>query len=165
MKTTYDIKNFWTGKVIYTAEIECADDASDAVKRGMAAVAALRDGVSLRNADLSGAYLIGAPVVEGIHKRVYDAATADPELFDMSTFATGTGHGCGTAQCRAGWVIHVAGHAGLDLEDKIGTPAAAMAIYLASDPERWKNEPTPDFFTTTNEAALADMARMAGVTE
>ena len=55
------------------------------------------------------------------------------------------------------------GQPGLDLEAKIGTPAAAMAIYMASDPERWKNERLPDFYCD-NATALADMARMAGVT-
>ena len=65
---------------------------------------------------------------------------------------------------RAGWVIHVAGQPGLDLEAKIGTPAAAMAIYLASDPERWAVEKLPDFYCD-NETALADMKRMAGVAE
>ena len=70
---------------------------------------------------------------------------------------------CGTSHCRAGWVVTLAGQPGLDLEAKIGTPAAAMAIYMASDPERWKNERLPDFYCD-NATALADMARMAGVT-
>ena len=116
----------------------------------------------LREAYLREADLSGAPVIEDIHTKVYAAATARPDLFDMSTFATGSGHSCGTAQCRAGWVLAIAGKEGLDLEAKIGTPAAAMAIYMASDPERWKTERLPDFYTD-NATALADMARMAGV--
>jgi hypothetical protein len=69
---------------------------------------------------------------------------------------------CGTSHCRAGWVVTLAGKEGADLEAKIGTPAAAIAIYMASDPERWKTERLPDFYCN-NETALADMARMAGV--
>lgn len=126
---------------------------------------------NLREADLRGAYLSGAnlrwailapaPAIPDIHAKVYAAATARPELFDMSVFATRSGHTCGTAQCRAGWVLHVAGQEGLDLEAKIGTPAAAMAIYLASDPDRWKTERMPDFYNMDNAAVLADMKRMA----
>jgi hypothetical protein len=113
-------------------------------------------------ADLRGADLGGAPIVENIHEKVYAAATANPELFDMSTFAEGSGHTCGTAQCRAGWVLAVSGQEGLDLEGKIGTPGAAMAIYLASDPERWKTERLPNFYCD-NDTALSDMKRMAGL--
>jgi hypothetical protein len=69
---------------------------------------------------------------------------------------------CGTSHCRAGWVVTLAGKEGADLEAKIGTPAAAMAIYMASDPERWKTERLPNFYCN-NVTALADMARMAGV--
>lgn len=119
-------------------------------------------GVNLIGANLSGVNLSGAPAIEDIHAKVYAAATAEPELFDMTTFASGSGHTCGTAQCRAGWVLHVAGKEGLDLEAKIGTAAAAMAIYIASDPERWKTERLPNFYTN-NATALADMARMAGI--
>ena len=68
----------------------------------------------------------------------------------------------GASHCRAGWVVTLAGKEGADLAAKIGTPAAAIAIYMASDPERWKTERLPDFYCN-NASALADMARMAGV--
>ena len=110
----------------------------------------------LRGAYLRGANLSGAPVIDDIHAKVY-AAASQPGALDM-----GSWH-CGTSHCRAGWVVTLAGQPGLDLEAKIGTPAAAMAIYMASDPERWKNERLPDFYCD-NATALADMARMAGVT-
>ena len=120
---------------------------------------------NLSEADLSGAYLIGvdlrganlseAPIIEDIHAKVY-AAASQPGALDM-----GQWH-CGTSHCRAGWVVTLAGKEGLDLEAKIGTPAAATAIYMASDPERWKTERLPDFYCGNN-TALADMARMAGV--
>jgi hypothetical protein len=109
----------------------------------------------LRWADLRGADLGGAPVIEDIHAKVY-AAASQPGALDM-----GKWH-CGTSHCRAGWVVTLAGKEGLDLESKIGTPAAAVAIYMASDPDRWKEERLPDFYCD-NATALADMARMAGV--
>ena len=188
---SFDILNRWTGKIVFTAEIDADEDTSRTVKLGLAvrvAVKAKSDlsgadlsgaylrgaylsgadlrGADLRGADLSDAYLSGAdlrgadlsdaPVIEDIHAKVY-AAASQPGALDM-----GKWH-CGTSHCRAGWVVTLAGQPGLDLEAKIGTPAAAMAIYMASDPERWKEERLPDFYCG-NAEALADMARMAGVT-
>ncbi len=117
-------------------------------------------GADLSGADLSGADLSGAPVIHDIHKAVYEAA-ARPGMLDMSIFATGR-HSCGTSQCRAGWVVTLAGDAGAALESKIGTPAAAAFIYLASDPVRFQTERLPDFYCG-NDQALADMKRMAEV--
>ena len=248
---SFDILHRWTGKLVFTAEIEAEDGASRAIKLGLAIRVAVRakadlsgadlsgaylswadlseanlrganlreadlSGANLREADLRGAYLSeadlswanlseanlrgaylsgadlseanlseanlrgtnlsgadlreaylsgtnlsgadlsGAPVIDDIHAKVY-AAASQPGALDM-----GSWH-CGTSHCRAGWVVTLAGQPGLDLEAKIGTPAAAMAIYMASDPERWKNERLPDFYCD-NATALADMARMAGVT-
>ena len=213
----FQIKNRWTGSVIFTSEIDADESAPRSIKLGLAvhiAVnekaplrdadllgadlsdadlrgadlsdadlrdadlrgadlrgATLRDadlrgadlrgatlrGATLRDADLSGASLGAAPVIEDIHAKVY-AAASQPGALDM-----GRWH-CGTSHCRAGWVVTLAGKEGLDLEAKIGTPAAAMAIYMASDPERWKTERLPDFYCA-NETALADMARMAGVSK
>ena len=188
---SFDILHRWTGKLVFTAEIEAEYGASRAIKLGLAIRVAVRAkaylrgadlrgadlrgaylsgadlrgaylrgadlrGADLRGADLSGAYLRGAPVIDDIHAMVY-AAASQPGALDM-----GAWH-CGTSHCRAGWVVTLAGQPGLDLEAEIGTPAAAMAIYMASDPERWKNERLPDFYCD-NATALADMARMAGVT-
>ena len=198
---SFDILHRWTGKLVFTAEIEAEDGASRAIKLGLAIRVAVRakaylrgadlrganlsgadlsgadlseaylreaylrganlSGANLSGADLSEAYLrganlSGAPVIDDIHAKVY-AAASQPGALDM-----GSWH-CGTSHCRAGWVVTLAGQPGLDLEAKIGTPAAAMAIYMASDPERWKNERLPDFYCD-NATALADMARMAGVT-
>jgi hypothetical protein len=113
-------------------------------------------GANLSGAKLSGAKLSEAPVIENIHAKVY-AAASQPGALNMMHWH------CGTSHCRAGWVVTLAGKEGLDLEAKIGTPAAAMAIYMASDPDRWKAERLPDFYCD-NATALADMARMAGVT-
>jgi hypothetical protein len=104
-------------------------------------------GADLSYADLSDANLSGAPRIENIHQKVYAAASA-PGALNM-----GDWHFCETTHCRAGWVTHLAGEEGRALEKKIGTPAAASLIYLASDP----NIGTfPDFYCG-NEAALESM--------
>jgi hypothetical protein len=130
-------------------------DLSGADLSGADLIGADLSGAYLSGADLIGADLSGAPIIEDIHAKVY-AAASQPGALNM-----GSWH-CGTSHCRAGWVVTLAGKEGLDLEAKIGTPAAAMAIYMASDPERWKTERLPNFYCA-NETALADMARMAGV--
>jgi hypothetical protein len=133
----------------------CGADLSNADLRGAELCGADLSNADLRGAELCGADLRGAPVIEDIHAKVYDAAS-QPGALDM-----GMWH-CGTSHCRAGWVVTLAGKEGADLEAKIGTPAAATAIYMASDPERWKTERLPNFYCGNTEA-LADMARMAGV--
>jgi hypothetical protein len=55
-----DIKNRFTGKVQFTAEIECSEDAAKSIKIGLAVKWALKSGADLRGADLGGAYLRGA---------------------------------------------------------------------------------------------------------
>lgn len=161
----FEIRNRWSGDVQFTAEIDCAADASPSAMAGLAVEWAVAAGADLSGVDLSSAYfsvaylseayLSEAPVIEDIHAKVYDAAS-QPGALDMSVWH------CGTSHCRAGWVVKLAGKEGADLEAKIGTPAAAMAIYMVSDPERWKTERLPDFYCGNTEA-LADMARMAGV--
>ena len=178
----FDVLNKWTGKVQFSAEIKCDDSASVGLKIGLAVLwawnnravlrdAVLRDavlrGADLRDADLSGAALRGSdlsdadlrdadlsgvPIIPDIHKVVY-AAAAQPGALDMSQWH------CGTAHCRAGWVVTLAGEAGKTLEFCLGTPVAAALIYLASDP---KIERIPNFYCA-NAEALADMARLAGV--
>ena len=130
---------------------------TDAVLRG----AVLRDavlrgadltGADLTSADLTGADLRGAPKIENIHQAVYAAAAA-PGALDMALWH----NTCGTAHCRAGWVVTLAGDEGKKLEERIGTPGAAMQIYLASDP---KIDRLPDFYCGNDEAP-ADMKRLA----
>ncbi len=65
MRFKVEIKHRWNASILFTAEIEAAEDASAAVKTGEAVKAAyLRGaylrGAYLRGADLSGAYLRGA---------------------------------------------------------------------------------------------------------
>ena len=125
-------------------------------------------GVDLRGADLRGADLIGAslsranlsgaPKIENIHQTVYNAVIATPDKFDMSIWHGGEyKHACDTTHCRAGWVVALAGDAGRELEKRIGTPAAASLIYMASDPDIGQ---FPNFYCN-NEAALADMKARA----
>ena len=41
-------------------------------------------------------------------------------------------HTCDTTHCRAGWVTHLAGKEGKELEDEFTTSMAAIMIYNAS---------------------------------
>ena len=178
----YDVLNRWTGKVQFTATIECDANASAGFKMGLAVKwgrinGAVLRGAHLRGADLSGAHLRGAdlrgadlrgadlsdadlrgadlsdaPKIENIHQAVYAAASA-PDALDMGQWH----NECGTAHCRAGWAVVLAGEAGKALEAKIGTPSAATLIYLASDPEL---DRFPSFYCS-NAEALADMKARA----
>jgi uncharacterized protein YjbI with pentapeptide repeats len=173
----FDVLNIWTNEVSFTAEVDCHETATRSVKLGLAVSWASKtgaylngadlsganlSGANLRDANLSGAYLSGAnlsganlsgvPRILDIHKAVYAAASRDGAL-DMSQWH------CGTTHCRAGWVVTLAGDAGAAMEYCIGTSAAAALIYLASDPTI---DRIPDFHCS-NEAALADMARLAGI--
>ena len=147
--------------VLSDADLSGAD-LSGAVLRG----AVLRDAdlsdAVLSDADLRGAVLRGAdlsdadwiPRIENIHSVIYEAASQDGSL-DMGSWHS-NGY-CGTTHCRAGWVVVKAGEGGRVLEGVYGTAAAAALIYQASDPSL---ERIPDFYTN-NDAALADMKRLA----
>ena len=184
MSTTtekFDVLNRWTGKVQFTAEISVTPDMTPSIKLGLAVRWGYRSGADLRGADLSGAYLrdadlsgadlsgaylsgaylrdaylsgadlSGAPIIENIHQRVYEAAS-QPAALNMAEW-----HTCDTTHCRAGWVVALAGDDGKALEGRIGTPAAATLIYLASDPTL---EKFPSFYCG-NDEALEDMKRLA----
>jgi len=57
----FDIKNRFTGSVIFTAEIDdCAADAPDGIKLGLAVLVAVKARAYLTRADLAGAYLARA---------------------------------------------------------------------------------------------------------
>jgi hypothetical protein len=124
----------------------------------------LRD-ADLRAADLSAADLSGAtvggatldlnnvPKIPNIHRSVY-AAAAELNALNMADW-----HSCGTTHCRGGWITTLAEDAGRALEERLGTPAAAALIYLASDPTL---ERIPDFYASS-QAALADMKRLAEI--
>jgi uncharacterized protein YjbI with pentapeptide repeats len=106
-------------------------------------------GANLSGANLSGADLRGAeivPVVPRIDAAILERIESGGVL-DMKTW-----HTCETTHCRAGWAVTLAGEAGKELEDKIGTSAAAALIYTASRP----GERVPDWYAS-NEDALADI--------
>ena len=131
-----------------------------AVLRGVNLSGANLSSTDLDAADLSGANLRGVdwgdvdiPVIDNIHKRVYEAAS-QPGALDM-----GDWHTCETTHCRAGWAVVLAGKQGRKLEEEYGPSVAACMIYSKSDPEMAR---MPDFHCSDAEA-LADMERMAGV--
>ena len=183
----YEIRNRWTGEAQFSAEIDATDGAPRGLKIGLAIKWALKNranlrgadlsdadlrGANLRGADLRGANLRGAnlsdadlrgadlsdadwiPVIPNIHPTVYEAASAGGALDMGSWHSNGF---CGTTHCRAGWVTHLAGEAGRVMDGIMGTAAAAAMIYAKSDP---KMERVPNFHAT-DEAALADMKRLA----
>ena len=63
-----------------------------------------------------------------------------------------TWHTCGTTHCRAGWVTHLAGEEGRQLELAVGTASAAYLIYRKSDPSPYALN-----FYADNATALKDM--------
>ena len=69
----------------------------------------------------------------------------------------GDWHTCDTTHCRAGWVVTLAGEAGKALEQFFDTPLAAALIYRESSPHKVSMAR----FFDDNEAAMADMRRMA----
>jgi predicted metal-dependent hydrolase len=93
-------------------------------------------------------------VIEGIHQKLY-AAVSQPSALDM-----GRWHFCETTHCRAGWVVHLAGEAGYELERRTSALFAAQQIYKASG-----YEISPARFFDSNEDALADMKRLAEVVQ
>ena len=57
MTIKFDILNRFTDEVIYTAEIDCADDVPFPVKKGLAVKQAAKDGADLIGANLTNANL------------------------------------------------------------------------------------------------------------
>jgi hypothetical protein len=92
------------------------------------------------------------PVIENIHQRVYEAASARPDALIMDRW-----HTCDTTHCRAGWVVHLAGEAGKRLEQHTSTLFAALQIYNVSSPI----EVSPVKFFEDNATALEDMKKCA----
>ena len=61
----FSIHNRFTNAVQFTADIDCAEGASEATKKGLAVLWALKNGADLRWATLTGADLTGATLAEG----------------------------------------------------------------------------------------------------
>ncbi len=142
----FEIKNRFTGNVQFTADIK-GRFRKISIRIGLAVKWAIKIGADLRGADLS-----GIPIIKNIHQTVYAAAKNNGDL-DMSSWHSL----CGTTHCRAGFVTLIAGKEGKELEDKIGTGAAAALIYIKSDP---KLERLPNWIAN-DEDALNDMKRLA----
>jgi Pentapeptide repeats (8 copies) len=56
----FDVLNRWSGEVQFSAEIDCAEDASTRIKVGLAVRWGYANGASLDGASLDGASLVGA---------------------------------------------------------------------------------------------------------
>lgn len=67
----FDVKNRFTGDIKFTAEIDCAESADNALKLGLAVKWALENGANLEGAYLADAYLEGA-YLEGAYLRGAD---------------------------------------------------------------------------------------------
>jgi hypothetical protein len=69
-----------------------------------------------------------------------------------------TWHTCETAHCRGGWVTHLAGKEGAELEERFGMPLAAHIIYKNSSeiPVPWNQ-----YYNFNNDEALKDIIRCA----
>lgn len=90
------------------------------------------------------------PVIDDIHKRVFEAAS-QPNALCMSSW-----NKCGTTHCRGGWVVTLAGKEGRELEEKTSTLFAAIQIYKASGYVIY-----PIRFFDSEEKSLEDMKRLA----
>ena len=66
------------------------------------------------------------PKIDNIHQKVFEAASR-PNGLNMNDW-----HTCETTHCRAGWVVHLAGETGRNLEQHTSTLFAAMMIYETS---------------------------------
>ena len=62
----FEVRNRWTSRVQFTAEITCSPDASVGVKLGLAVRWARRSGADLSGADLRGADLRGAVLSDAV---------------------------------------------------------------------------------------------------
>jgi uncharacterized protein YjbI with pentapeptide repeats len=179
----FKIKNRWSDKVQFVAEIDCDKDTSIDVKIGLAVKWAIKARANLSDANLAGANLAGAnlaganladaylaganlarakkidpadiPVIPNIDAAIL-AEIERGGVLDMGAWHGPHDHWCGTTHCRAGWAIHIAGEKGKALEDRVGAQFAGTLIYQASRP----GVPTPWFFDS-NEGALADLRKCA----
>ncbi len=75
------IKNRWNGAVLFEAEIECAADASDGIRLGLAVRVALEAGTDLARANLADADLTGADLARA---NLADANLAGANLADAN---------------------------------------------------------------------------------
>jgi hypothetical protein len=94
------------------------------------------------------------PIIENIHQKLYETIKPNGH---SNKLKMDNWHTCDTTHCRAGWIIHLAGESGYELESKTSTQFAAMQIYKSSSPIRV----SPVRFFQSNEAAMNDIKRCA----
>ena len=69
-------------------------------------------------------------------------------------------HTCNTTHCRAGWIVHLAGKEGYELEKETNTSFAAMMIYKASS----DIIPTfNDFYVMNNDKSMENIIMCANL--
>ena len=152
----FDILNRCTGKVQFTAEIDCATDASREIKIGLAVKWGINAGANLARAlKIQDEEIPSIPKIDA----VIMAEIEKGGTLDMTCWHGPKGW-CGTTHCRAGWAVHCAGKAGKALEDKVGTRTAATLIYQKSRPGQY----VPRFFAA-DEEAMADLRKCAAEQE
>lgn len=103
-------------------------------------------GADLLGADLSGVDLRGAKISIQIHKTkireaICEKVCAMPENLNMTRW-----HTCGTVHCLAGWAV-VLHPQGIELENRLGTSAAAALIFHACGYDK-----VPSFYATEEDA-------------
>jgi hypothetical protein len=115
------------------------------------------------------------PFVPNIDSKILAAIEADPKAFDMDYWhswvdSRGESHyvhsvsslvperSCGTAHCRAGWAIVLAGPEGMLLEQRLGPDEAGRLIYEKSRP----GMEAPDFHARQDDA-LEDIRQCAAL--
>ncbi len=103
-------------------------------------------------ADATSPLVPTVPIIENLHKKLYDAVT-QPDALNMDGW-----HTCEKTHCRARWVVTLAGAEGKALERFFDPLLAAMKIYDASCPDYKIN---PARFFDSNEDALDDMRKLA----
>ena len=72
----FDINNVITGKVKFTADIDCEESESDTVKKGLAAKWAIENNINLSRTNLSGANLAGVDL-SNVNLRGVNLSNAD----------------------------------------------------------------------------------------
>jgi hypothetical protein len=91
------------------------------------------------------------PIVKDLNIKVLDAVTPTGAL------NMGEWHTCNTTHCWAGWIVHLAGKEGYDLEEKTSTEFAAKALFKQST---GKSIDTKNFHTD-NETAMEKIKEFA----
>jgi len=62
-----------------------------------------------------------------LHQKVLEEVSKEGQELNMNNW-----HTCSTTHCRAGWIVHIAGQEGYDLERKTDSSFAAQLILRES---------------------------------